>query len=225
MREAERQVLLSVIDRKWREHLYEMDYLKEGVGLRAYAQRNPVVEYQREGYAMFQTMLDGIKEEAVGFLFNADVKVSEGRHAARDVATRPGVPMPVAQAPVEIRARGLATAPQPTALQYSAPTIDGAAGTGAVTVEREGDRSAAPALGLGKSPQVGQAPVVGQGPAAAGSRPRGGGQSRPKPRPRPAGSRQAPGQVVGSTPSRNAPCPCGSGKKYKHCHGAPAAGA
>jgi preprotein translocase subunit SecA len=223
MREAERQVLLSVIDRKWREHLYEMDYLKEGVGLRAYAQRNPVVEYQREGYAMFQTMLDGIKEEAVGFLFHADVQVQDkpGAHAAR-----PGVPMPVAQAPVEIRAKGFGgAAPQPANLQYSAPTIDGAAGSGGVTVEREQDRTAAPALGLGKGPQVGAGPAVGAAPGGGDGAP-GRAQSRPGPRPRPSGTRhqQAPGQVVGSAPSRNAPCPCGSGKKYKRCHGAPAAG-
>jgi preprotein translocase subunit SecA len=225
MREAERQILLSVIDRKWREHLYEMDYLKEGVGLRAYAQRNPVVEYQREGYAMFQTMLDGIKEEAVGFLFHADVQVQDrtGAHAAQ-----PGVPLPVAQAPVEIRAKGLGSrAPLPANLQYSAPTIDGAAGTGAVMVEREQDRTAAPALGVGQGPQVGAGPTVGATPGAggrAGGRP----QPRPGPRPRPAGNKQpqqAPGQIVGSAPSRNAPCPCGSGKKYKRCHGAPAAGA
>jgi preprotein translocase subunit SecA len=227
-REAERQVLLTVIDRKWREHLYEMDYLKEGVGLRAYAQRNPVVEYQREGYAMFQTMLDGIKEEAVGFLFHADVQVQQrpGAHAAR-----PGVPMPVAQAPVEIRAKGFgAAAPRPANLQYSAPTIDGAGG---VTVEREQDRSAAPALGLGRGPQVGAGPTVGTtpgrdgGPGVAGGGRSGGrapGRAQPGPRPRPSGARQqqAPGQVVGSAPSRNAPCPCGSGKKYKRCHGAPA---
>src|SRR5258707_13392263 len=77
MRELERQVLLAVIDRKWREHLYEMDYLQEGVGLRAYAQRDPVVEYQREGFDMFAQMMDGIKEEAVGFLFNLEVQVEE----------------------------------------------------------------------------------------------------------------------------------------------------
>ncbi|WP_204902334.1 hypothetical protein, partial [Escherichia coli] len=70
MRELERRVLLSVLDRKWREHLYEMDYLKEGIGLRAMAQRDPLVEYQREGYDMFQGMLEGLKEESVGFLFN-----------------------------------------------------------------------------------------------------------------------------------------------------------
>ncbi|WP_016883173.1 preprotein translocase subunit SecA, partial [Rhodococcus sp. DK17] len=70
MRELERRVLLSVLDRKWREHLYEMDYLKEGIGLRAMAQRDPLVEYQREGFDMFGGMLEGLKEESVGFLFN-----------------------------------------------------------------------------------------------------------------------------------------------------------
>jgi preprotein translocase subunit SecA len=70
-------VLLSVLDRKWREHLYEMDYLKEGIGLRAVAQRDPVIEYQREGYDMFVAMLDALKEESVGFLFNLQVEAAE----------------------------------------------------------------------------------------------------------------------------------------------------
>ena len=74
MRQLERNVLLNVIDRKWREHLYEMDYLKEGIGLRAMAQRDPLVEYQREGYDMFVGMLDALKEESVGFLFNVQVE-------------------------------------------------------------------------------------------------------------------------------------------------------
>src|SRR6185369_15664409 len=74
MRELERRVLLSVLDRKWREHLYEMDYLRAGIHLRAMANRDPVVEYQREGFDMFNAMLDGIKEESVGFLFNLEVK-------------------------------------------------------------------------------------------------------------------------------------------------------
>ena len=77
MRELERQVLLSVLDRKWREHLYEMDYLREGIGLRAYSQRDPLVEYQREGFDMFNAMKEGIREETVGFLFNLEVEVEE----------------------------------------------------------------------------------------------------------------------------------------------------
>jgi preprotein translocase subunit SecA len=217
MRELERQLLLNVIDRKWREHLYEMDYLKEGVGLRAYAQRNPVVEYQREGFAMFSTMLEGIKEETVRLLFHVDVQVQ----APKTPAPRAGGPV-MAPPDLQIQAKGLGgAAPRPSALQYSAPTIDGAAGTGGVTVEREQDRSAAPALGVGTG---GAATGGAAGGGAAGGartsdgrRSPAGGTGGP-----PAGRRQqAPGQVVGSGPSRNAPCPCGSGKKYKRCHGAP----
>ncbi|PXY26643.1 preprotein translocase subunit SecA [Prauserella endophytica] len=81
MRELERRVVLSVLDRKWREHLYEMDYLKEGIGLRAMAQRDPLVEYQREGFDMFNAMLDSLKEEAVGFLFNLQVEQADQQQA------------------------------------------------------------------------------------------------------------------------------------------------
>jgi preprotein translocase subunit SecA len=77
MRELERRVVLSVLDRKWREHLYEMDYLREGIGLRAYSQRDPLVEYQREGFDLFAAMMDGIAEESVGFLFNLEVHIEE----------------------------------------------------------------------------------------------------------------------------------------------------
>jgi preprotein translocase subunit SecA len=75
MRELERRVVLSVVDRKWREHLYEMDYLKEGIGLRAMAQRDPLVEYQREGYIMFQQMTGAIREESIMYLFNLEVQI------------------------------------------------------------------------------------------------------------------------------------------------------
>ena len=129
MRELERKILLSVLDRKWREHLYEMDYLQEGIGLRAMAQRDPLVEYQREGYDLFTAMMDAIKEELVGYLFNVEVQV-EGD---------------------QVGAKGLTPAPAPVqSLQYSAAEIE---------------------------------------PSVAGGT------------------------------SKNAPCPCGSGKKYKRCHG------
>src|SRR6185295_17689367 len=77
MRELERRVVMSVLDRKWREHLYEMDYLREGIGLRAMAQRDPLVEYQREGFNMFAAMMDAIKEESVGYVFNLEVQVED----------------------------------------------------------------------------------------------------------------------------------------------------
>ncbi|MBK1785721.1 preprotein translocase subunit SecA [Prauserella cavernicola] len=89
MRELERRVVLSVLDRKWREHLYEMDYLKEGIGLRAMAQRDPLVEYQREGFDMFNAMLDSLKEEAVGFLFNLQVEQAEQQQAQPAAAAAP----------------------------------------------------------------------------------------------------------------------------------------
>ncbi|MFL6122655.1 preprotein translocase subunit SecA [Actinophytocola sp.] len=87
MRQLERQVMLQVLDRKWREHLYEMDYLKQGIGLRAMAQRDPLIEYQREGFDMFATMLDALKEECVGILFN--FRVEQPEPAPSDAAALP----------------------------------------------------------------------------------------------------------------------------------------
>jgi preprotein translocase subunit SecA len=89
MRELERRVMLSVLDRKWREHLYEMDYLKEGIGMRALAQRDPLIEYQREGFDMFRAMLDSLKEEAVGFLFNLQVEQAEPEAAPESATAVP----------------------------------------------------------------------------------------------------------------------------------------
>jgi preprotein translocase subunit SecA len=193
MREFERLVLLQVIDRKWREHLYEMDYLQEGIGLRAHAQRDPLVEYQREGFDMFAQMLEGIKEEVVGFLFNLEVQVEEP--APAPVINTSAARLLPAPKPVEIHAKGLGKPAAPQALQYTSPTIDGEAGSGNVAVERLAPSPQAPALGIGRGPQSA----------------------------RTAGAKMpAPGQAVSEAgPSRNAPCPCGSGKKYKRCHGAP----
>ena len=136
LRELERKILLSVLDRKWREHLYEMDYLQEGIGLRAMAQRDPLVEYQKEGYELFSAMMDAIKEELVGFLFNVEVKV-ENEH---------------------VEAKGVTPAAPKQELRYSSPSESGQVS------------SSSPAVNGGVS--------------------------------------------------RNSPCPCGSGKKYKRCHGA-----
>jgi preprotein translocase subunit SecA len=112
MRELERRVVLSVIDRRWRDHLYEMDYLKDGIGLRAMAQRDPLVEYQREGFLLYQNMMGQIREETVGFLFNLEVEVT-GAEAN-------------ASAPI-VAARGLGgTAAPAERLSYSAPSADAA---------------------------------------------------------------------------------------------------
>jgi len=175
MRDLERRVVLSVLDRRWREHLYEMDYLKEGIGLRALAQRDPLVEYQREGFDMFGAMRDALKEESVGFLFNLQVQVAEPAVPAAPVAA-PAAPQLAATpkpVPAALRAKGL-EAPAARPLSYSGPTEDG------------GTRVS------------GRAATGGNGASAAASTVAGGQQT-----------------------SRNAPCPCGSGRKYKRCHGAP----
>ncbi|MBS4729056.1 preprotein translocase subunit SecA [Mycobacterium sp. SM1] len=149
MRQLERSVLLNVIDRKWREHLYEMDYLKEGIGLRAMAQRDPLVEYQREGYDMFMAMLDGLKEESVGFLFNVAVEAMPAPQApaggepeelaelatASAVAAQQRVAAGArATAPNALRAKGIED--ESRALTYTGPSEDGSA-----QVQRRGDGS------------------------------------------------------------------------------------
>ena len=139
MRQLERNVLLNVIDRKWREHLYEMDYLKEGIGLRAMAQRDPLVEYQREGYDMFQGMLDGLREESIGFLFNVQVEAAPAP-AVAPVAAPEGLAEFASRAqeaartataereaaPVGLRAKGIDDSEAP-ALTYVGPSEDGSA--------------------------------------------------------------------------------------------------
>jgi preprotein translocase subunit SecA len=148
MRELERRVILSVLDRKWREHLYEMDYLQEGIGLRAMAQRDPLVEYQREGYDLFVAMMEGIKEESVGYLFNVEVTVTPHAHVAGE------------KDEVDLEAKGLAQSTENKTLQYSGPSETGE------VVSTVAAKDAYANVG------------------------------------------------------RNEPCPCGSGNKFKKCHGA-----
>ncbi|GAA4288965.1 preprotein translocase subunit SecA [Georgenia daeguensis] len=162
MRQLERRVVLSVLDRKWREHLYEMDYLKEGIGLRAMAQRDPLVEYQREGYQLFQAMNEAIKEESVRYLFNLEVKPPEEREApAGPVVTASSAATTAAGAPVGATARkaasaaaapavepdllGLEAPERPTRLSYSASALDGnpTSGPAAVAAELDGESPAA----------------------------------------------------------------------------------
>ncbi|MGB9226309.1 preprotein translocase subunit SecA [Mycobacterium sp.] len=139
MRQLERNVLLNVVDRKWREHLYEMDYLKEGIGMRALAQRDPLVEYQREGYDMFMAMLEGMKEESVGFLFNVTVEAVPAPQLApvetpeglADLAAGAGggtdeAPAAVREeVPTTLRAKGIDN--EAPAMTYSGPSEDGSA--------------------------------------------------------------------------------------------------
>ena len=137
MRELERRIVLQVLDRKWREHLYEMDYLQEGIGLRAMAQRDPLVEYQREGFLLFQAMTEGIKEESVGSLFNVQVQVE----AAAEEGLEPGQVAPV------LVAKGLVAPQRPVNLTYSAPTVDGEGGVETHAENADGARVATPQAG------------------------------------------------------------------------------
>ncbi len=220
MRELERQVLLQVMDRKWREHLYEMDYLKEGIGLRAMAQRDPLIEYQREGYDMFAAMLEGIKEETVTHLFHVRVQAvpppapepqpaaetppaDRTKPAPTTAPAPPAVPQPQPQPQSRQRPRPAAAATAPAG-RHAAPEGDPSAPTGALPTVLAGGRPRPPSE------------LQYSGPAEDGSTTR----SRSSGSPRGAAAR---GGTSSGEPARNRPCPCGSGRKYKHCHGAPTA--
>ena len=235
MRELERRVVLSVLDRKWREHLYEMDYLREGIGLRAWAQRDPLVEYQREGYDMFGAMMDGIKEESVGNLFNLQVEVQENpivEEAADGAAA-------IAPAPAGAHAKpggpgGAHAKPAPDGNGHAPAAAQPAPGQAARAQQAQPGRSrrsraAARGQATGAAQAAGSASPQDDGPVVAP------GLQRPK---RPsqlqytAPSADGPGQVEQradksssgepfSRVGRNDMCPCGSGRKYKRCHGDP----
>ena len=128
LRELERKILLSVLDRKWREHLYEMDYLQEGIGLRAMAQRDPLVEYQKEGFELFSAMMDSIAEEMVGYLFNVEVSIEDEN----------------------VQAKGLQQPEAPQQLRYTAPSESGSAAAVAPSQSGDVSRNAPCPCGSGK---------------------------------------------------------------------------
>ncbi|MEY9215363.1 preprotein translocase subunit SecA [Thermobifida halotolerans] len=207
MREVERQIILQVMDRKWREHLYEMDYLQEGIGLRAMAQRNPLIEYQREGYDMFQEMLEGIKEESVRFLFNVEVRVNRpqenGITAASAATTASAVPVVTpdsekAEEPEKAEAAGRDSAEEPEKAEKVGAAKAEKVGAADGTKESE---VVVPGLSRAAKP----AKLQYTGPSE------GGGVEK----------HTENGEAEYANTPRNAPCPCGSGKKYKKCHGAP----
>jgi preprotein translocase subunit SecA len=166
VRRVERDVMLQIVDVQWKDHLYSLDHLKEGIGLRGYAQRDPLIEYKKESFDLFRDMKGRIDEETVRYLWALRPVVSESPAAPRPVR-RPG--------PMILNEPG-----EPVGALASAPR------------------------------------VVGGGPAGLPTRP---------PRPARTGGDDAPIQTVRRDEpkvGRNDPCPCGSGKKYKKCHGAAA---
>ncbi len=213
MRELERRVLLTVLDRKWREHLYEMDYLREGIGLRAMAQRDPLVEYQREGGDMFNAMMEAFMEEVVGFVFHLEVEVTE----------TPTVGVVTGQngQAVQIGRNGQRQARH---LIESGPDPDGPG----VAVQ-EVDEQLVDETELDETEDDDRAEDLAE-PVAARPQVKAKGLEPAKRRalsytaPAEDGSVTTAGRSSDSADpfagtGRNAPCPCGSGKKYKMCHG------
>jgi len=157
-RDLQRQAILRVMDIRWKDHLYAMDGLKEGVGLRAYGQKDPLIEYKKEGFALFQSMLDEVNADALRIMFSYRLQVTP----QSETTQRP-----------------------PTVTRTPAMTYSHASTSG---------------LAYSQAPKVGDQP------------------SGPRQVPESAGKKEP--VRVGERVGRNDPCPCGSGKKYKKCHGA-----
>jgi preprotein translocase subunit SecA len=145
MRQVERQIMLRLIDQRWREHLYEMDYLREGIHLRAMGQKDPATEWQREGFEMFGQMIDSINSEYVRYIMHVEVKEEDA---------------PAAEA--------------------KGPVIEASATKADASATNQPEESPQPAVEASKTPKVND---------------------------------------EFANAGRNQPCPCGSGKKFKHCHG------
>jgi len=157
-RRVERDIMLQIVDSQWKDHLYSLDHLKEGIGLRGYGQRDPLVEYKRESFALFQAMKDRIEEEVVRYLWRLRPVVQDERATMRQPVVRRAAPISLNEAREAVPAFAGAAAAVGTAPR---PARTGGDDAAVRTVRRE-------------MPKVG----------------------------------------------RNDPCPCGSGKKYKKCHGA-----
>ena len=214
MRDIERRVVLATMDRKWREHLYEMDYLKDGIGLRGMGQRDPLVEYQREGYQMYNSMVDSIKEEGIQLLFNLDLEAVA--HADEEDSQLDGH--------------------DDGELEYSSPadpdsdTDDKPEASGdepdtgnTDDTDRNGTdpakaESGQPSDGDASSDKEGhsyEGSVTGMAPISHAE------QKVPlsrRPKSEELKTPWADGRTFPGTP-KNSPCPCGSGRKYKMCHG------
>jgi preprotein translocase subunit SecA len=173
LRRVERDIMLQIVDAQWKDHLYSLDHLKEGIGLRGYGQRDPLVEYKKESFALFQDMKARIEEEMIRYLFWLRPVISE-EGPAGDAA--PPMPIPARTSP---RRATPMTTNNPSAAAI--PAFAGAAKSSAVVTDEA-------------------------------------------PRPARTGGDDVIKTVRREEPKvgRNDPCPCGSGKKYKKCHGAAA---
>ena len=196
LRQLERRVVLAVLDRKWREHLYEMDYLKDGIGLRGMGQRDPLVEYQREGYQMYNSMIEAIKEETIQLLFHVDIErvaMTEDEETESDEDEAVNAAEAVMGLDGEAAATGESAPAEPeTDDEAEKTTIDELAD------EQKNEKGI-----------VGMQPIShAEGKVPANKRPKSEELHSP----------WADGRTFPGT-GKNAQCPCGSGRKYKMCHG------
>ncbi|MGB6871214.1 MAG: preprotein translocase subunit SecA [Acidobacteriaceae bacterium] len=188
MRFHERMIMLSVMDGLWKDHLLNMDHLKEGIGLRGYGQQDPLVAYKKESFEMFEAMMERLQEDTVRFLFLMKIVGPDGQPVEIPARPRPAIPAAPAVASADGAGAGgnghhLPSAP-PIPLPPSrtpSTTID--------ELEKEFERK--------KKQELEHARMAGAGDASLPQQRR-----------------------VGEKVGRNDPCPCGSGKKYKKCHGA-----
>jgi preprotein translocase subunit SecA len=204
MRYHERIVMLSVLDGLWKDHLLAMDHLKEGIGLRGYAQQDPLVAYKRESFEMFEGMMLRFQEDTARHLFRMQIIGPDGTpiESAEQLANAQAH-VAAAQAQQELAAGNATNAqppgapPQHTNLPTArppapvAPVSNRAPSTTIDALEREFHKKKQRELEQARSVSSASADTNGSGP-----------------------------RVTGAKVGRNDPCPCGSGKKYKHCHGA-----
>jgi preprotein translocase subunit SecA len=179
LREAERIIMLNVIDNQWKDHLLSMDHLKEGIGLRGYGQKDPLIEYKKEGFEMFQDMMERIEDETIRYLFFLRIEVAGNE-----------IPLPYPELEDDEEDEQIETHPEPE------PAL------AAVAAQREAEKSV---LDLTRNIQRKKEKELAALQFAGGDSSTTTKQSASNPY-----------KNVG----RNDPCPCGSGKKYKRCHGA-----
>ena len=197
LRQLEHRVVLAVLDRKWREHLYEMDYLKDGIGLRGMGQRDPLVEYQREGYQMYNSMIEAIKEESIQLLFHVDI---ERVAVTEDTETESDEDEAVNAAEAVMGLEGNAEPTEESA--PSEPETDDEAEKETIEELAEEEQQDKPGI-------VGMQPIShAEGKVPANKRPKSEELHSP----------WADGRTFPGT-GKNVQCPCGSGRKYKMCHG------
>ncbi|MDF7664790.1 preprotein translocase subunit SecA [Bifidobacterium sp. ESL0745] len=215
LRELERRVVLAVLDKKWREHLYEMDYLKDGIGLRGMGQRDPLVEYQREGFQMYNQMIDAIKEESIQLLFHVDIQqVAKTEDVETDTERAEEAESSAENEAVDKAAEAIGVdsvddgeAAESKATVASAPadpdtTDEDAEEADIAETEESEEGNSEPSI-------VGPEPMShAEGKVPANKRPKAEELKSP----------WADGRTFPGT-KKNDPCPCGSGRKYKMCHG------